>query len=341
MARVYLPFENWPESDRAAWAAAIADGDVLEGRGPAHHWRPATRRTNIEHYSRWLAFMKASITLDSNPAHRVTREAVRSYVAQLQARIAPRTVVSSLVGLKVMIKAMAPNESWRWLEDICNRLNRNSQPSKDKRSRMLDSGELFQKALCYLDRLAKTDLSKRKQLVGYRNGLMVALMTAHPLRLKNFVELSIGTTLRTKGDNWLVKIPGNETKNGTPLEFEVSDRLAPYIQAYLERVRNRLVKPNEAALWVAWEGHQIAYHSAYIAFTRITTELFGRSINPHLFRDCAATTLASHSLKSAMAAPGLLGHLRTETTEKYYVHARQLEASRRINTLLCRLTDKR
>ncbi len=83
----------------------------------------------------------------------------------------------------------------------------------------------------------------------------------------------------------------------------------------------------------------MADHMVYIAFTRITTELFGKPINPHLFRDCAATTLASHSLRGAMAAPGLLGHLSAKTTEKHYIHARQLEASRQINKLLARIVD--
>ncbi len=32
-------------------------------------------------------------------------------------------MVSALVGLKVMIKAMAPEGSWRWLAEICNALN--------------------------------------------------------------------------------------------------------------------------------------------------------------------------------------------------------------------------
>ena len=47
MARVILPFEDWPETDRRAWAAAIETGDILDGQGPAAHWRAATRRTNI------------------------------------------------------------------------------------------------------------------------------------------------------------------------------------------------------------------------------------------------------------------------------------------------------
>jgi integrase len=204
---------------------------------------------------------------------------------------------------------------------------------------MLSSDKLQQKALRYLDKLAKTELNKRKQLVGYRNGLMVALMAAHPLRRKNFAGLLIGTTIRKIREGWIIDIPGTETKNSQPIQFELSRQLLPYLEIYLTRVRSRVADPLENALWVSWDGDRTPEHSVYIAFTRITTELFGKSINPHLFRDCAATTLASHSLKSAMAAPGLLGHLRTETTEKHYIHASQLEASRAINKLLTRIAE--
>jgi site-specific recombinase XerD len=336
MARINLPFTEWPKPDQEAWLKAIEEGDVLDGRGPAAHWAAATRRTNIEHYGRWLAFLATQGLLDKacSAADRVTREAARTYVEQLRAKIAPRTVVSSLVGLKVMMKAMDPNQDWRWLADICNRLNRNSAPSKDKRSRMLPSGKIYRTAIKNLEKLSKTSLAKRVQIVGFRNSLMLALMTACPLRLKNFAGLTIGTDFLRVSHGWLIKIPGKEVKNGQPMSFDVPDRLLPYLELYLSSVRSQLTDATDGPLWTAWDGTRLKYHSVYIAFTRITKELFGRSINPHLLRDCAATTLASDSYKSAQAARGLLGHRRFETTEKHYIHAQQLEASRKINDVL-------
>ena len=111
MSRRYLAFDAWPSGDRAAWMAAIAKGDILDGQGPAAHWADATKRTNLQHYSRWLRFLAAEACLreDLRPEERVTPDAVRAYVLRLQAEIAPRTVVSALVGLKVVIKAMAPH----------------------------------------------------------------------------------------------------------------------------------------------------------------------------------------------------------------------------------------
>lgn len=261
---------------------------------------------------------------------------MQAYVQHLQVKVAPRTMVSSLVGLKVMIKAMEPDKDWRWLADICNRLNRIAKPIKDKRTRILDSGMMFRTALEYLNELSQTDLSKRKQLVGFRNGLMVAVMTACPLRRKNFADLALDATLRRVGENWVIKVPGEETKNKQPLELSVPRELVPHIKTYLERVRTHMANPAEAAVWVSWNGTRLAYHAVYTAFTRITVTLFGRPINPHLFRDSAATTLATVSLKAVMSAPGLLGHLNAATTANHYIHASGLDASRRMNEILLR-----
>ena len=41
--------------------------------------------------------------------------------------------------------------------------------------------------------------------------------------------------------------------------------------------------------------------------TKLTQRLFGTPINPHLLRDCAASSLATVSADMAQAAPALLG----------------------------------
>ena len=66
----------------------------------------------------------------------------------------------------------------------------------------------------------------------------------------------------------------------------------------------------------------------------MTRRLFGTSINPHLLRDCAASSLANDSVEMAQAAPALLGHRHRSTTEKYYIQADNLAASRTLGTLL-------
>lgn len=63
-------------------------------------------------------------------------------------------------------------------------------------------------------------------------------------------------------------------------------------------------------------------------------------INPHLFRTCAATTIADElSGKERLAAP-FLGHRDFGTTERHYVRAEQTRASQSVVTALQALRTK-
>ena len=210
MTRVLLPIAQWPAVDLAAWETVIRPGDILDGHGAATHWRPATRRTNGQHYGRWLGYLVAIRALDPTamPADRVTRERIRGYITHLEDRIAPRTVVSALVGLKELIKAMAPDGSWRWLAEICNAHNRMARPITDKRSRMRDTGEIVQTAVAEMDRLLMGPLVTRLDRVALRDSLMLALLAARPLRLKNFAALACGRHLIPVAEGWEIYIPG-------------------------------------------------------------------------------------------------------------------------------------
>jgi hypothetical protein len=225
--RRHLSFKDWPASDVAAWNIAIAEGDILDGQGPAAHWAVATKRTNCQHYSRWLGYLvqDGGMAIGSAPEDRVTTDTVKAYVAHLRSELAPRTVVSSLVGLKVMMKAMAPRSNWRWLADSCNALNRSSKPKNLKTSRMRPTGEVYATAITELDRLLATPLARRIDRVAYRDALMLAMMAARPLRLKNFTNIRIGKHLLHQATAWVILIPGEETKNGQTLEYALPSSL--------------------------------------------------------------------------------------------------------------------
>jgi integrase/recombinase XerD len=59
-----------------------------------------------------------------------------------------------------------------------------------------------------------------------------------------------------------------------------------------------------------------------------TSEGLGQPINPHLFRDCAVTSLAIDDPGKIGIASRLLGHRTGSTTERYYNQAHSVEASR-------------
>jgi hypothetical protein len=68
--------------------------------------------------------------------------------------------------------------------------------------------------------------------------------------------------------------------------------------------------------------------------TKLTRRLFGIPINPHLLRDCAASSLAAISADMARAAAPLLGH-GTFLHHRALLHpGRQPCASRRLGSIL-------
>lgn len=343
---VYLPLAYWPNQDQQAWQKAISHGDILEGQGPAHHWRPATRHSSIRHYSRWLSFLNRNGWMEDicGPTDRLTEDRIRAYLAELNETVAPRTMASAIIGLKVMVKAMAPSKNWRWLMDISNRVHVQAKPSKDKRLAMRDSTEILAKAIAELQELQGSTLTTRKARIYARDCLIIALMAARPLRMKNFCELELGHTLLSTCAGWWIDVPGSETKTSQPIAFPVPDYLAPYLSWYIEHLRpvfeakerSKSLKASNR-LWLNYNGGPLTAHATYHRFILLTTDWFGTPINPHLFRDCAATTLSTRCVADAFTAAPLLGHRSFATTQKHYIRANQLEASRQINAVLADL----
>jgi integrase/recombinase XerD len=75
--------------------------------------------------------------------------------------------------------------------------------------------------------------------------------------------------------------------------------------------------------------HAIAYE------IKSRTEIeFGQPINPHAFRHLAATTIATADPGGAADIQMMLGHATNQTAEKYYNHARMIDASRSYQTSL-------
>jgi site-specific recombinase XerD len=70
-----------------------------------------------------------------------------------------------------------------------------------------------------------------------------------------------------------------------------------------------------------------------------TAEAFGQPINPHLFRDCAATSIAIEDPAHVRTASRLFGHRTLSTTEQYHNQAQSVDAARRWQDFLLRLRE--
>jgi integrase len=62
-----------------------------------------------------------------------------------------------------------------------------------------------------------------------------------------------------------------------------------------------------------------------------------KPVNMHLFRDCAATSIALRDAEHVRIAAGVLGHRSFSTTERHYNLARSVEAAAEYHSHLDRL----
>lgn len=68
-----------------------------------------------------------------------------------------------------------------------------------------------------------------------------------------------------------------------------------------------------------------------------TKTAFGHAINPHLFRDCAATSFATDDPEHVRCIAPLLGHTRMAMSEKYYNQASMLTAVRTFSVTIMKI----
>src|SRR5205823_167571 len=97
----------------------------------------------------------------------------------------------------------------------------------------------------------------------------------------------------------------------------------------LARRQGRWTKPIGDALWISQDGSPLRDRAAYQQIVLRTREAFGHPVNPHLFRTCVATAIATEDPDHFGIAARLLGHSQPTTTVKYYDKARATEAVRR------------
>ena len=135
----------------------------------------------------------------------MTAANLRPYVKRLQATCSSVTVNSYIAILCMMVQALAPKRNWRWLEQLRNNLKHQAVPSRNKRLRIVPQEDLAQLGLDLMAAaeaaMAATGLDRHTAL-GYRDGLLIALLASRPLRQKNFIAIGIGQHLTPSGNGY-------------------------------------------------------------------------------------------------------------------------------------------
>ncbi len=253
---------SWPEADRRAWEAALHKGDVLEPGGAGADWAPRTRHMIAGGYGRWLTWLENEGMLDlrSAPADRITPKNVARYVADLRALNAPYTVLTRVQALYHALRAMAPERDWSWMRRVESRVRRTAVSARNKRSRVVPSDRLFAYGLQLMAEAdgpsGGTPLQRASR---YRDGLMIALLAARPLRRRNFAAIEIGRHLVRYAEAYWLRFEAAETKTREPIEASFPSELTPHLERYLSHQRPLLAQ--RTGRWNRSGPDQMARHS--------------------------------------------------------------------------------
>jgi integrase/recombinase XerD len=335
-ARRCWPVTQWPEPDREAWAASLIPGDPFAPGGLAAQWAPTSRRAIETSYGGWLAWCQGEGILDPllPPAARVSKERVKAYHKALQASKSPFTVVSRLQMLGDALRAMAPDGDWRWIGRAAGRLRSRAVSVRNKRERLQPPDRLADLGNRLMSEADAESLTLDNAMT-FRDGLVIALLAHRPIRARNLAMIRCNQHLVNRNGSWWLFFAGNEMKAKRPLEFPLPLDLVPNIERYLAVYRPLLLTGGGqhapaplTALWISRDATVLGYSTIAHHVRRHTKAAFGAALNPHLFRDCAATFIAIVAPEHVQIIAAILGHSTLATSEKHYNLARTLEAGR-------------
>ena len=329
-----LPFRDWSEDDHELWQRLTQSGGPFGVDGALSHLRPASLETLRDAYGFFLGHAaRAGVDMQSVcPPERATLDMLRSYHASLH-DLSPRTQFGYFSALKSVLARGYPDRDWEHLKAAGRNLGHKAE---QLRTFHVPGGV---PSTLQLLRLARDVASAhhhcaddRLQAEAQRDGLMLQLLALHPLRLKNFAQLEIGRSILAQGDRFAIALDGSEMKAHRPISFTLSNELSASVQDYLKNGRSRLPGGEDRSsgrLWLRftygpWEKAAIGKH-----ISRLTERGLGRRVTPHLFRHAAATTIADTDLGDARSIRPLLGHSSDTTSQRYYIQADQISASKR------------
>jgi integrase len=338
-----LRLPDWPAHDRAVWEAAATSVGWFADGGRLARYSQNRIRVFESAYGRWLSFLVShdpDLMLESGLDH-LGHDRVGAFFERLYAVLAPCTVRAYLTDLLTVVRALAPDQSFETLHNAVRHIWRIAEPVTDKYDRLVAARDLYTLGFELMqDAPARSTVLKHAGL--YRDGLMIAMLIATPVRLGNFASIEIDRHLKKLShDYWLV-FPAAEVKNRRPLEYRLPAKLCQPIERYLDQYRPHLLSRRGRhwrshsgnTLWISDHGTSLKPAQVRNRINRRTNERFGLPVNPHLFRDCAATSTAIEAPEHVGIIMPVLGHARATTGERYYNQARSLEAARRFQAVI-------
>jgi len=239
-----LPVTQWPECDQRLWARVLEPAARLfQASSPASKWSPRRRRIVEQGYGQYLAWLDTNGLLDPGaaPEDRVTPERVTRFVAQLIERIAPVSVGMMIGALGRMLAVLSPDTDWAWMRRLYQDLKAWAEPSRDKRAAVVPAKDLFDLGIHLMDTAAAEGRDPYFVATQYRDGLLIALLIARPVRMRNISTIELPQNLVRINDTYWLRFNPEMTKTGIEIDVPIPDVLTERLDMYLSGHRQVLL----------------------------------------------------------------------------------------------------
>lgn len=337
--------DDWPAADREGWRIANLPRDPLDPDvGYATRWRPATVKSKVDGYGRWLGWLALRCKLDpeSDPGARISRTLVSAYLADLRAaKLADYSVAHRIQDLADVLRAMRPRGDWAWVQKGSTRLYGMAKPKTDPRTRIKPTNEVLQLGLDLMEEAESGDFrTDYDRAVLFRDGLVICFQVYRALRIKNLSSVVMGQNLLHDADGWTLRFTAAEMKGKRHFSCSWPAALESALLRYLDHYRPILLGDGFAGrradqeLWVSKGGAPMTATVLAYRITHRTEARFGKPISSHAFRHMAATLIATNNPDGVTGIAGLLAHSDLKTSEKHYNLARGSEAATRYQATL-------
>jgi site-specific recombinase XerD len=334
-----LPIETWPTADRDAFVSARRPSIRLKRGGTGSRMKAITLDDLARRYGYFLDCMNRRGLLDPTKtagAH-VTPENVDTYLKEMAARVGSVTVQGSIYKLRRACELIDPARDLSWLTDVEKDLALVMRP-RSKANRWVLTEVLIEAGLTLIAEAENSrKMSKLGQARQVRNGLMVAMLAMHPIRLKNLADLEIGRNFVEIKGSWWIVLSASETKEGRPDERRIDDLLQPALDRYLKKYRPFLAGADQSAtgLWLSSnDGASMSYAGVERVLTEATRTTVGVAVSPHLFRTAIASSAAIHGGANRHLASALLHHTDYRVTEEHYTRASSISAGESLRSII-------
>jgi integrase/recombinase XerD len=260
---------------------------------------------------------------------RATKETVKAFVEEELTRCSEGRVYMHAHDLMVLLRAMAPTKDWNWLHRIVVHLRARGNLGELKPRASATAPQIYQWALARMRQVdSMNGITDLRRAILYRDGLMVGLLIARPLRLRTFIAIELDRHLVTRHERLMLCFAPKDMKDKKARSYAVPSELVEPMQRYLMVHRPNLLQGKSTQrLWITRSGEPLTYAGFESWLPTLTLQVFGEALRPHAFRHIAATTIAIKDPEHVSIIADVLGHASLVVSQKHYNRARGVEAN--------------